>query len=128
MKLKGLMRLAMLFTFVLVSYGVASSQVVDATKDAAGKTKEVTVDAAKKTAEVTTDVADKTKDATVDAAKATSSGVKTFGNYTVKVTENIVTEAKKDGKWFMTTTWDGAKWVSKKVWYPNKKDDKEEDK
>lgn len=126
MKLKGLFRLALLFTFVLVSYGVANSQIVDATKDAASKTKEVTVDAAKKTAEVTTDVADKTKDATVDAAKATSSGAKTFGKYTVSVTENVAAEAKKDGRWLMTTTWDGAKWVSKKVWYPNKKDDKED--
>jgi hypothetical protein len=128
MKSKGLFRLALLFAFVLVSYGVANSQIVDAAKDAADKTKKVTVKTVDKTADVVTDVADKTKDATVDAAKETSSGVKTFGNYTVKVTENVVAETKKDGKWLMTTTWDGAKWVSKKVWYPNKKDNKEEDK
>jgi hypothetical protein len=102
MKLKGLFRLALLFTFVLVSYGVANSQIVDAAKDAA----------------------DKTKNATVDAAKETSSGVKTFGNYTVKVTENVVGKSYEGGKWFVTTTWNRAKWVSKRVWYANKKDEK----
>ena len=35
--------------FVLLSYGSASAQIVDKTKDAASKAKDVTVDAAKKT-------------------------------------------------------------------------------
>ena len=121
MKSKSLLRLGLLFVFVLVSYGVAHSQIVDAAKDAADKTKKVTVKVADKTADVVTDAADKTKDATVDAAKETSSGVKTFGNYTVKVTENVVGKSYEGGKWLVTTTWDGTKWVSKKVFYPNKK-------
>ena len=70
---------------------------------------------------MTTDVADKTKDAAVDGAKAAASGAKKVGGYTVDVTENVAGQAYEGGKWFVTTTWDGTKWVSKKVMYGTKK-------
>ena len=129
--------------FVFVSYNTASSQVVDkvkdaakktteVTKDVADKTKDATVDAAKKTGGVTKDVADKTGDvvvdgtgkaagATKDAAKVGASKTKKFGNSAVNVTENVAGEAYEGGKYFTVTTWDGAKWVSKRVWYNTKK-------
>jgi hypothetical protein len=143
MKLKSLANYLAVFAIAMFSYGTANAQVVDAVKDAASKTKEVTVDAAKKTVDVTKDVADKTKDVTVDAAKktadvttdvadktadvtvdgakATASGAKKVGNYTVNVSENVAGGAYEGGKWFVTTTWDGTKWVSKKVVYGAKK-------
>ena len=143
MRLKSLLKYPTVLAIAVFSYGAANAQVVDAvkdaagktkdvtvkaakktaevTKDVAGKTKDVTVDAAKKTADVTTDVADKTKDVAVDGAKATASGAKKIGNYTVNVTENVTGHAYEGGKWFVTTTWDGTKWVSKRVWYGTKK-------
>ena len=71
MKLKGLHYLTLLFVLVLFSYGTADAQIVDAVKDAAGKTKDVTVDAAKKTADVTKKAAEGTKDVTVKGAEKT---------------------------------------------------------
>lgn len=121
MKLKGLNCLGLLLSIVLLSYGAANGQVVDAVKDAAKKTKDVTVDAAKKTADVTTDIADKTKDVTVDAAKATGSGTKKVGGYVIETSGDIAEKSAETGKYFVVTTWDGTKWVSKKVWYATKK-------
>lgn len=113
-----------IFAAVLLSYDSASGQVVDKIKDAAGKTKDVTVKAAKKTEVVVTDAletaADKTKDATVKTAKVAGSESKKFGNHAVNVTENVAGQAYEGGKWFVVTTWDGTKWVSKRVWYANK--------
>ena len=138
MKLKGLNCLGLLLAIVLFSYGAANGQVVDAVKDAAKKTKDVTVDAAKKTVEVTKDVADKTKDVTVDAAektvdvtkdvadktvdgaKAAGSGAKKVGGFVVETTGDVAEKAVEGGKYFVHTTWDGTKWVSKKVWHPTK--------
>lgn len=122
MKLKSLFKFALIFSFVLVSYNAVNAQIVDAAKDAAAKTKSVTIDTVNKTVEMTTDTADKTKDVTVDAAKKTASGAKTFGNYSVSITDTVTGAAYEGGKWFVTSTWDGAKWVSKRVWYPNKKE------
>ena len=66
MKLKVLYNLFAIFAIALFSYNAANAQVVDAIKDAAGKTKKVTVDTTKKTVELTKDAADKTKDAAVN--------------------------------------------------------------
>ena len=97
MRVKSLGRLLLVFSFVLVSYGLVNAQVVDAVKKAAEKTKDVTVDAAKKTVEVTGDVAEGTKDVTVDAAKKTAD-----------VTGDIA-EGTKDA------TVDGVKYTGKKT-------------
>jgi hypothetical protein len=129
---KSLVRFSFLIAFALFSYSSSNAQIVDAVKKAADKTKDVTVDAAKKTAEVTKDaaeatpeIAEKTGEATKNAAKATGSGVKRVGGYTIKVTDNVVESAAaksyQSGKWLTTTTWDGTKWVSKRVWYATKK-------
>src|SRR5829696_6203476 len=109
----------LVFSFVvLFAYGTSQAQVVDAVKDAASKTKDVTVDAAKKTKVVVTDGLEKAADKTEDAASATGKAVgstsKKIGNHTINVTENIAGSAYEGGKWFVTTTWDGTKWVSKR--------------
>ena len=45
----------------------------------------------------------------------------TVGRHTVNVTENVAGEVQEGGKYFMVTTWDGTKWVSKRTWYATKK-------
>lgn len=118
MKLKVLCNFLAVFVIALFSYSAANAQVVDAVKDAAGKTKDVTVDAAKKTADVTKNttekIVDKTKDATV-------SGAKSAGRYTVKLVDNVKGQSYEGGKWLVVTTWDGTKWVSKRTWFATKK-------
>ncbi len=114
----------------------AADKTADVTKDVADKTADVTTDAAKKTADVTVDTARKTKvivtdntmkaaDATADAAVATGKAVgsktKSFGKHAVTVTDNVQGEEPKEGgKYYTVTSWDGSKWVSKRVWYPSK--------
>ena len=137
--MKRLLNLFAVAGFVFFAAVAADAQVVDAVKDAASKTKDVAEDAkdvtvkgAKKTTVVVTDgvetAADKTADAAVLGAKATASGTKkaasetkTFGSHTVSVSENVAEKAVEGGKYFTVTTWDGTKWVSKKVWYATKK-------
>jgi len=125
MKYKGFLSVLVLSLAVLFAYGQGSAQVPESVKDAAGKTKDVTVDAAKKTRVVVTDGLAKAADKTGDAASATASAAKstskTIGHHTVTVTDNVVAEAKKDGKWFTVTTWDGTKWVSKRTFIESKK-------
>ena len=48
MKLRGLLSLGLFFAIVLLTYGTAEAQIVDAVKKAAEVTKDATVDAAKK--------------------------------------------------------------------------------
>jgi len=112
----------------VVSVSSTNAQVVDKTVD---KTKEVTkeaakvtTDAVKKTSVVVTDTlsdaADKTRSATESGAKTTTTKASTFGKNTLNVTENVVGQTYEGGKYLTVTSWDGAKWVSKQVWYPNK--------
>jgi hypothetical protein len=126
MKINRLAGLMVLLVAVLFSYSSVNAQIVDKTKDAAAKTKDVTVDTTKKVSVVVTDnlktAADKTADATGAAAKSTVKSSKTFGTHTVSLVENVTgEEVKEGGKYFMVTTWDGAKWVSKRTWFPDKK-------
>lgn len=128
--------LVILFLFaaccVCLSYSAASGQVIDAVKDAASKTKELTKDVADKTKDVTVDSAKKVKvvvtdglatagDKTEKAAKVGASESKKFGGNVVNVTENVSGQAYEGGKYYTVKTWDGTKWVSKRVWYPIKK-------
>ena len=103
---------------------------VDATKDAADKTKDVTVDTVDKTVELTKDATEETKNVTKKVAEKTKDGTvnaaKTTGGYTVKLVDNIKEQPVKerpngDGRWLTVTNWDGKKWVSKREWVPNKK-------
>lgn len=132
---------AFLFAALVVcfSYSTASAQIVDAvkdaasktkevtkdvagkTKDAAGKTKDVTVDASKKTVVVVTDGLDTAGDKTGKAVKVGASKTQKFGNTAVNVTENVAGDVYEGGKYYTVKTWDGTKWVSKRVWYATKK-------
>jgi hypothetical protein len=129
---RGLQLFGFAFAAILFSYGSASGQIVNAvkdaadrTKDAAVKTKDVTVDVAKKTTVVVTDglttAVDKTKDVSIDAARKTKTTSRKIGEYTVDVTENVAEQAVEGGRWLTVTTWDGTKWVSKKVRFAAKK-------
>jgi len=136
MKSQALFALVAFFATVLFSYGSASAQVVektkevtskttkavvDSTKKAASVTKDATTAAASKTKDVVTDSADKTTDVAKDTAGVGKSKSQSFGKNTVTVTENIAGQAYEGGKYLTVTTWDGTKWVSKQVWQPNKK-------
>ena len=67
------------------------------------------------------DLIDKAADKTAEAAKVGASKTKKFGNSAVRVTENVAGDAYEGGKYFTVTTWDGTKWVSKRVWHATKK-------
>lgn len=121
MKIRSLAGIGLFFAIVLFSCVAAEAQVVEVVKDAASKTKDIS----KKTAEVVVDtakdVADTTGDVAVGAAKKTASTSKKFGNYSVNITENVAGAAYEGGKYFTVKTWDGTKWVSKRVWFATKK-------
>ena len=135
---KNLKYFGLSLAVVLFSYVGANAQIVDTAKKIADKTRDVTVDAANKTVEVTKDVADKTKNATVgvfdktadvtkdaadktvDGTKAVLSGAKKVPGYVIETTGDLAEKTVEGGKYLLTSTWDGAKWVSKKVWYPTK--------
>ena len=136
MKSHALFAFVVFLAAVSLSYGSASGQVVNKTKEVTSKTTKAVVDSTKKAASVTKDAtttaASKTKDVvtdsankTADVAKDTASAGKTksqsYGKNTVTVTENIAGQAYEGGKYLTVTTWDGTKWVSKQVWQPNKK-------
>jgi hypothetical protein len=119
---------SLMIALVFVVIGSAShtnAQVVDKTKDAAEKAAKVTTDTAKKTSVVVTDTlgdaASKTKSATESAVKTTTTKAQTFGKNSVNVTESVAGQTYEGGKYLTVTSWDGAKWVSKQVWYPNSK-------
>jgi|SoiMethySBSTD1v2_1073268.scaffolds.fasta_scaffold522109_2 hypothetical protein len=117
MKLNRFLRILSISSFVFIAYTGVSAQeapVVNETKDAAKKVKVVVTDGLEKAAIKTADV----------AAVATEKGkaaVKTFGNHTLVVTENVSGQALEGGKYYTVKTWDGTKWVAKQVWYATKK-------
>ncbi|MCB1023668.1 MAG: hypothetical protein KDB79_04730, partial [Acidobacteria bacterium] len=54
-------------------------------------------------------------------AEKTGSKAKSGSRMVVKVTDNLANGAIKKGRLLTVTTWDGSKWVSKKVWFAAKK-------
>ncbi|MGD9563960.1 MAG: hypothetical protein AB7F88_17755 [Pyrinomonadaceae bacterium] len=121
MRLPSFVSVAIFAVVVLFSYNTSNAQVVDAVKDAASVTKKAVVKGAKEVADTTGDVADVTGDVSKSAAKKTVKTSKKVGKYSIDVTEGVSGAAYEGGKWFVVTTWDGTKWVSKKVWYATKK-------
>jgi uncharacterized protein YktB (UPF0637 family) len=117
MKMNGLLRLAVVTLFVFFAYGAAAAQDKETANDTTDKPSTIKV--------VVTDglqtAADKTKDAAAAVADTTKKTAKSFGNKTVEVTEGVVGEAVKQGRYYTVKTWDGAKWVSKQVFYETKK-------
>src|SRR5215213_3432959 len=117
MKMKSLFRLAVISLFVFFAYGSAAAQdkeTANDTTDKPSKIKVVVTDGLKTAAEKTKDVAETVADKAKKTAKA-------FGNKTVEVTENVVGEGVKQGRYYTVKTWDGTKWVSKQVFYETKK-------
>lgn len=114
MKLNGLLRLAVASLFVFFAYGAASAQDKQTSNDTPSKIKVVVTDGLQT-------AADKTKDAASAVAETTKKTAKSFGNKTVEVTEGVVGQAIKQGRYYTVKTWDGTKWVSKQVFYETKK-------
>jgi hypothetical protein len=117
MRLNKFLRLLAISSFVFIAYTSASAQdppVVKETADAAKKVKVVVTDGLEK-------AVDKTKDVATTAAEKAKKTTKNFGSNTLEVTENIVGQATEGGRYYTVTTWDGAKWVSKQVWFATKK-------
>lgn len=118
MKMNGLFRPAVAALFVFFAYGAAAAQEKETANDTSN-------DAPKKVKVVVTDnlqtAADKTKDTASAVADTTKKTAKSFGNKTVEVTEGVVGEGIKQGRYYTVKTWDGAKWVSKQVFYETKK-------
>jgi len=125
MKLNALFALVAFFGAVLFSYSTVNAQSEEKTKDAVTKTKDVAVQSVKKTSVVVTDMltdsADKTKNMASGVGASVVTKTQKIGNATISVTDNVTGQAYEGGKWFMVSTWDGAKWVSKREWFPNKK-------
>lgn len=121
MRIRSLASIGLFFAIVLFSCVAAKAQVVEVVKDAASKTKDISKKTAEVVADTAKDVADTTGDVTVAAAKKTVSTSKKIGNYSVNVTENVAGAAYEGGKYFTVKTWDGTKWVSKRVWFATKK-------
>lgn len=118
MKMNGRFRLAVVTLFVFVAYGAAAAQDKQTANDTAN-------DQPKKVKVVVTDglmtAADKTADAAATVPDKAKKTAKSFGNKTVEVTENVVGETIKQGRYYTVKTWDGAKWISKQVFYETKK-------
>jgi len=125
MKTRSLAVLLSVFALVSVSYTTAAAQEDNTEKSSAEKVKESASKVITKSTVVVTDglekAADKTKEVAAGTVKAGAKTAKSFGNNAVEVTENVVGKSQESGKWFAVTTWNGAKWVTKRVWYPNKK-------
>jgi uncharacterized protein YktB (UPF0637 family) len=117
MTMNGLLRMAVATLFVFFAYGAVSAQEKETANDTTDKPSKIKV--------VVTDglqtAADKTKDAASAVADTTKKTAKTFGNRTVEVTEGVVGEGIKQGRYYTVKTWDGTKWVSKQVFYETKK-------
>ena len=114
MKMKSLFRLVVVTLFVFFAYGAASAQEKETANDAPSKIKVVVTDGLQT-------AADKTKEAASVVADTTKKTAKSFGNKTVEVTEGVVGQAIKQGRYYTVKSWDGTKWVSKQVFYETKK-------
>jgi uncharacterized protein YktB (UPF0637 family) len=118
MKINDLLRLVVVTLFVFFAYSAAAAQeketANDTTKSTPSKVKVVVTDGLQT-------AADKTKDTAAAVADTTKKTAKSFGNRTVEVTEGVVGQAVKQGRYYTVKTWDGTKWVSKQVFYETKK-------
>lgn len=136
MKVNALLGFLAFAAMVLFSYSTANAQNEVKTKDVVTKTADNVANPAKpatktvveptnKHAVVVTDNLTSTTDKTNDATTSTGSSVKTksqtIGKTTITVTDNVVGQTYEGGKWLNVTSWDGTKWVSKREWFPNKK-------
>lgn len=134
MKLNALFALVAFFGAVLFSYSTASAQSEDKTKETKSAnavvapekkvTKAVAEPVTKTTVVVTdtlTNAADKTKDAAASTTSTVATKSQTIGKTTINVTEGVKGDAYEGGRWLTTSTWDGSKWVYKRLWFPNKK-------
>jgi len=115
----GFLPLALCVSF---AYNSASGQVVEKVKDDAEKTKDVTVETAKKVGVVVTNGVDKAAAVTTDGTNKTVKLAQKFGNNAVVVTEDVMGHPAEEGRFLTTMTWNGARWVTKRVWFPKKKD------
>lgn len=111
MRTKGLFSVVAFFAVVLLSYGSASAQETEKPKSET---------AASNPRVVVTDTLAKPADTSTAATKPAPTTTKSFGNHAVTVTEGVVGETMKKGKWHVVTTWDGTKWVSKRTFFPDK--------
>lgn len=116
MKTRSLAVFAALSVFVLLSYSSVKAQ-----EDSTEKPKTETPKSITKTTVVVTDNLEVAKTASAPAAKQPTSTTKSFGNNSVQVTESVVGTNYEEGKWHTVTSWDGKRWVPKRVFYPNKK-------
>ena len=117
MRLNKFLRLLSISSFVFIAYTSASAQntpVVNETKDEAKKVRVVVTDGLEKAVV-------KTKDAALVVGEKGKAATKSFGTNTLVVTENVAGQALEGGKYYTVKTWDGAKWVSKQVWFATKK-------
>ena len=117
MRLKKFLRLLSISSFVFIAYSSASAQdppVANETKDPEKKVRVVVTDGLEKAVV-------KTKDAALVVGEKGKAATKNFGTNTLVVTENVVGEVKEGGKYYTVKTWDGAKWISKQVWFATKK-------
>lgn len=116
MKIKAFMNVGLILVAVLFSYAVVNAQ--DQTSD---KTTANQAPMPKHQVVVTDNLA---KPETAGTAASVTSQPKTstkkIGNYNISVTDNVQGQSMENGKYFMVTTWDGTKWVTKRTWMPNK--------
>ena len=75
---------------------------------------------------VVTDNLAKPEAAALPAATQSKTSSKSYGNYSVNVSDNVQVQQSaqgqslENGKFYTVTSWDGTKWVSKRTWMPNK--------
>ena len=107
MTIKRLSSLLMFFGIVLFSYAAANAQETTPAPPPTAKPQVVVTDPFE-------------KPATPDQAAKPTSTTKTFGNYSVNVTETVTGKNLENGKFFTVTKWDGTRWVTKREWMPNR--------
>lgn len=132
MKYKNLVYSLLVGGIFLFAYGSVNAQAVEAVKKAADSTKKATVKTAKVAGSATKKGAKKAKDGTVKVSKKAASKTKEVVTKTPAVVENVADGTTsvvkkgakagyKGGRYLVVTSWDGTKWVSKKVWFAGKK-------
>lgn len=120
--------LIVFFAAVFLTFVGSNQLISDRTLDKEGTAKDMTVGdpinaavptdgTAPNTGIAVNDTLETAAEATSTAGKGTKSKSKSFRNSTA---ESAVWRDHKGGKWVVVTSWDGEKWVTKRVYYPNK--------